>query len=81
MLSIHDEIMCPNCMHTKLLCNALASIMNISECMVWYLDALCLAKPCVWANFVSGKLCVWANSLELSVTFPPTYMSKKLKLA
>ena len=21
MLSIHDEIMCPNCMHTKLLCN------------------------------------------------------------
>ena len=23
MLSIHDEIMCPNCMHAKLLCNEL----------------------------------------------------------
>ena len=23
MLCIHDEIMCPNCMHAKLLCNEL----------------------------------------------------------
>ena len=29
MLSIHDEIMCPNCMHTKLLCNVWAELRGL----------------------------------------------------
>ena len=41
MLSIHDEIMCPNCMHTKLLCNDLTLVDCPTQLtlifILWYL--------------------------------------------
>ena len=58
MLSIHDEIMCPNCMHTKLLCNEkVCSIYCKNELIicVWTYHSKVPIFVCSKATYQSGQ--------------------------